>query len=1019
MKKIILSFLVVLNFFSTEAINPKLLKGTHTLVSQKYSPVMGLSFVEWGTAEQWYKFSAKIQAEQLKEALEKNSQAVSKNQYLQNLIKKLGSDKNSATENLILSMFHIAGGTFNVTNADGNPVKYLEPKHIGKLLSVLQKWSQASADPEKMTALKNEALSKKSEYDLKIKDLQKETSRLNAKILTAKKDKKDVDVASLQAELKLKNEELVQNQALLKKIELALKDFAKNSLQQELLDMCMSFEFKNEQSAQFFTEKNWNNFVSSLVGSIQESMGASQSYAENTPEGILLGYMLQKSNTRDDLQNYFRGFLGDNTFVLPINQEYDFDEISQILAAKTDASSFEQLGDLLSAYTYKELYASGLSKVVAQQPVEYKGIKFSDCMDTAIRMLANIVTYQKSEHRVGVVPEGLRLNEAVENFYESENGLCSDAAEVGNRKVHQAWTDVIENVPDCVYAKIGTGLGEVAEIKHEFQGFMPVDHSFTTTAEGKIEIDDTLYEPYHLQLGEKTYTLAQKKVGNLTYLIVPKESGLVCCEMRSNPLNLVTGLNYVFDLNLYSNFEQIFEPDFVSKNFVKICEKFDWKSTGDLSVLDRLKNSIGAITSIPIKTHAGEIFINFTYNQHATVSTKEVKKMNINLEVPETISQASVAAIIGVGLKEIEQLPQDLQEVFLYKDVPALNINQRYKITKQIINSKNILTNIEKNYVQSLIMSFSFVEDRSYLENIVQHCGSEIKKAGLGDFIIKALQLHDAEYKSNVFNRTLYYLIQYKLITEEQGFPLIEKGLSSLDASDKFNLLRIAIDTIGQLVNNNKLLITSDQASHMLPLIVKGMGHINQSILFDASNAMSRLIKKKLITISQVVSLIEKEMNDSSFDVPFRAMDAINHIINDDLITSDQVSQLLPLIEKGMNNSRPHVRSSALSAIRSLVDQKMITKSELENLKKLITSESLKQKIEELKLRAPAPHVTEKSIEDSDSDENYQDMLRQDLEQFELQQQKNDERKDEQYRLEQQRERHRASMELDDLDKKY
>jgi len=64
MKKIIVSFLVVFSFFSVEAINIKLLMGTHTILPEEFencSPVMGLSFSEWGTAEQWYKLSARIQ----------------------------------------------------------------------------------------------------------------------------------------------------------------------------------------------------------------------------------------------------------------------------------------------------------------------------------------------------------------------------------------------------------------------------------------------------------------------------------------------------------------------------------------------------------------------------------------------------------------------------------------------------------------------------------------------------------------------------------------------------------------------------------------------------------------------------------------------------------------------------------------------------------------------------------------------------------------------------------------------
>ncbi|MCX5924632.1 MAG: hypothetical protein NTZ68_04380 [Candidatus Dependentiae bacterium] len=184
MKKIIVSLVVAFSCFSVEAINIKLLKGTHTVVPADYSPVMGLSFLEWGIAEQWSKLNARSQAAQLKEVLDKNPEAVSESPELAKFANELG--KNSATENLIMSMFHIAGGTFNVTNADGNPVKYLDPKHIGKILRVLQKWSQASADRTKMAALKAEATSKKSDHQVKKSALAAEIKAFDSKIAKAK-----------------------------------------------------------------------------------------------------------------------------------------------------------------------------------------------------------------------------------------------------------------------------------------------------------------------------------------------------------------------------------------------------------------------------------------------------------------------------------------------------------------------------------------------------------------------------------------------------------------------------------------------------------------------------------------------------------------------------------------------------------------------------------------------------------------------------------------------------------------
>jgi hypothetical protein len=882
--------MAALSCFSVEAINIKLLKGTHDIVPADYSPVMGVSFLEWGTAEQWYKLSARSQAAQLKEGLEKNSKVVSDNPELAKFAQEMESVKNSATENLIMSMFHIAGGTFNVTNADGNPVKYLEPKHVGKILQVVQKWSQASADQEKLAALQQESSAKKSDYEARIKTLQKETSLLNAKILAAKKASNNTEVERLQKELKLKAEELVKNQFLSKKIDLALKDFAKNSLQQELYDLCMSFAFKNEQSQQPFTEKNWNLFINSLVGSIQESIAEPQLYAKNTPEGILLGFMLKKSDTRDDLQNYFRGFKGDDIFVLPTDQEYGFTEINQILAAKTDASNFDQLADLLCAYTYQELYTARLPKMTSYTSVNYKGIRFSDCMDTTMRMLTNIVTYRADQHKFGIVPHGLHLNPVVENFYTSENGLCADSAEVGNSKVHQAWTDVIENVPGCVYAQIGTKVQDAKHVPSGFDGFIPVAQPFTITLSGKVEIEGVQYEPYFLQIGTKTYTLAQKKnVYNsyfykIHYLLVPKSSDLFCCEMRANVLNIVIGLNHVFDLGLYSNLEQIFEPDFVSKNFGKICEKLDWKPQVNATELNNLKSM-----KILVETKSGEFFIHLDHNRHAYVSTKNPVKLDVQLEVSSLTKEATVAAIVGSGLKNIEQLLPKLQIAPLYKNVSVLEADKRFNVLGQMIIGKNSFNEVEKKYIQSLILSFYFVENSVYLENIVSFLGSKLNEAGLGDFILGALWLHDAEYKQNSTFKLLSSMMVSKIVSVEQGLSLVAKGVNDSYESVRLNAMSAINDFI------DKKLITVDQVSQLLPLLEKGV-------------------------------------NDLYVHVRINAMSAIESLINKDLITSDQVSQLLPLLEKGTRDSNYYIQDQAKSALERLVNRRVITQSESDRL---------------------------------------------------------------------------------------
>ncbi|HSW75852.1 MAG TPA: hypothetical protein VLG50_02315 [Candidatus Saccharimonadales bacterium] len=943
MKKLLLTLLTMFACFSVQAINIKLLKGTHTIVPADYSPAMGLSFLEWGVAEQWYKLSGRIQAAQLKEVLEKNSEALSQNLEIAELIANM--PKNNATENLIMSMFHIAGGTFILTNADGNPVKYLEPHHIGKILKVVQKWKAALLDSDILKTLQQDNSAKKVDYQVIIQALQKETSKLNAEILKAKKASKNEDAEALQATLKIKNAELVKTQNLLKKlVDSSSKDFVAQTLQQELYDLCMSFQLKNGSSQQLFQEKNWKDFVTSLAGSLQESVGDSRLYADNTPEGILLGFMLTKSNTRQDLQDYFKGFLDDETFTLPSDEEYTDKDIADIVASKTNASDFEQFADLLSAYTYKELYQSQLPKMTSNKTVDYKGITFADCVDTVIRMLANIVTYKESQAKVGVVPEGLKLNPVVKNFYQSENSPNSKSAEVAHSGVHQAWAQVIENVPGCIYKNIGNG--KVNNMGPEspnnisitalqgIDGVMPIDQSFTYTQSGKIEINGVEYEPYSLNLDNKTYVLAKKNVGDKTYLLVPKDSELVCCELRSNILNIVTGLNHVFDLGLYSNFEQIFEPDFASKNFKIICEKFHWDPQIDISTLDKSGDLV-----IPIKTSQGEFSINIA-KSHGFISVKETEKLPVQIEIPQTTHEPIVAAVVALGIKHIKDLPANLQKTYLYKDVAVLNLNERYSVIRKI-SSKTDLTDIEKNYLKSLMLSFIFEPDAQYLKKIIQYNTYELKKIGLLDFGIELAHMHDLTYKSTIFLEVLPELIKVKEMTLEQGLSLIEKGLNNQnEAWISERIFRVII---------KDGLIGANDVDILLPFLENLMSSSDFNVLYSAQQMMTHVLDKGLITSEQLLPFIEKNMSSSDFTEIQKGSNLMKDLINKGLITLDQI---LPFIEKNMDNSEFNVRYGIMDVLTSLTDKKMITQSEIERLKNLATDDYFKQQLEELQSRA-------------------------------------------------------------------
>lgn len=74
-------------------INVAQLNGTHDQVPPEYSPVMGLIFSDWGITQQFYELSAKVQASELKEVLDKNPHAAIENPELANYAKELIDQK--------------------------------------------------------------------------------------------------------------------------------------------------------------------------------------------------------------------------------------------------------------------------------------------------------------------------------------------------------------------------------------------------------------------------------------------------------------------------------------------------------------------------------------------------------------------------------------------------------------------------------------------------------------------------------------------------------------------------------------------------------------------------------------------------------------------------------------------------------------------------------------------------------------------------------------------------------------
>ncbi len=117
------------------SINPRFLKGTHNvLANTNYAPFWGLAIIENDLAQQWYTLSAKQQNKENMPIVQNSKKKAFINLNKEQLLSMMAERKNAPIQDLVLQMFHIAGGTLTLTRAVNNPVSQFTPKIIGQIL---------------------------------------------------------------------------------------------------------------------------------------------------------------------------------------------------------------------------------------------------------------------------------------------------------------------------------------------------------------------------------------------------------------------------------------------------------------------------------------------------------------------------------------------------------------------------------------------------------------------------------------------------------------------------------------------------------------------------------------------------------------------------------------------------------------------------------------------------------------------------------------------------------------------
>ncbi|HSW75711.1 MAG TPA: hypothetical protein VLG50_01595, partial [Candidatus Saccharimonadales bacterium] len=636
--------------------------------------------------------------------------------------------------------------------------------------------------------------------------------------------------------------------------------FVSYNLKHELMYLVEDFGFENSQK-KLFKSANWNSFINSLLDGLKlQQAGPDQVYAQNTVQEILLGYMLAKSHNRSDLENYFKAFLRDDNFVLP-EEMYTDQEIIQHLASQVNIKDFKPFADLMCAFTYQEKYASKFPKIVeGNDRVEYQGVSFADCMETAMRNLVNIVTYL--EGKLGIVPEGLTMNPQLQKFYQIP--LNSDNASVGHKDVHQNWTDVIENIEGASYDYL---VYQNQKIASDCDGFIFIDN---------FKGLDKKLPKKSVELNGKTIDLLKKKVGGRNYLLVAKNPDLFGCELMPNISNMVVVLNNLFNLHLYPSSKDIIEPDFASKYLQLVCEKLGW-------TLQDSSEFNGLNAELHITCKQGDFKMSLSNKVHGSLWVAPKDQFKINLVIPRDTEQSRLAVAISDQLvKEYEAVPAKLDNPCLIHNQDVFSYDARLDITKNMLTAWSTLSTSEKNYVQKMIISFGFHADRYYLESVIEKIPSTFEYK---DFLFNIVIMFNLKNPGNSLS-LLKQMIMKNLVGADKAhniLSLLEKTINDPDFLIRFSTITILADLI-----RNKL-ITGEQA---LPLLQKGINDSNSLVQGQFTIVFQNLAIDKLITGEQAFAVLKEGINNSNLSC-FKSLELL---VENNLIPFERA---LPFLKKG------------------------------------------------------------------------------------------------------------------------
>lgn len=695
-------------------------------------------------------------------------------------------------------------------------------------------------------------------------------------------------------------------------------------------------------------------------------------FSPHTTHMILLGFVYKAcSQNRSTLATFYKTLnqkLDNRLLNSPLDDAWNADVIKTVTqqeALATVGALLEQpLQDNFETFVYF-MFQSLFQSNSLPTPVGYaiakfvyfkgataeddKSVTFPDCMENALRNFINIMSYNRETDRFDLSYLKKRLgfdgnfNPNLEAFYQN----YFNPSEAGLLEAHNAWVELISNIPYVVYIDKTPSSG------------------YTTNF---VRVSDSAGEAVKTYCSLKEYSIIADD--NYGY------------NLRPSIKNLILVINHLLNLNLFENSEKAFIQDnFIEVYFPLLCKKLgvqtyyfsvnpqanEDSANLDITEIDGMDFSNPIYTSMVfIDSEKNKTVCKFmTKSSHGEFKVYGGKgKFKDNLDT--LLKKTTVQYQGSLNLLRTEILNRE--EIYLDHVKSQPQFMYEYLFTLQLENTNQIeaLINALKNYYGSsmpdrnvcnlLIKLAKKQPDGSYAEDLINKIYISFLAAKdakwtneAAERAFEAISLDEDDWFA--INKGLF--LMDALLKEGVGFQKAsELGREMVKSPNRERILR-AVEIADKLANYAQGYESATEI--VVEVILKTK---DPSIYNRAKKILERLLRaryepaiSKTIDFSMILAFIQKSPFDQrKASVLLKLLDEHNiqdmygvvlnkagqEIISADdtmrnlaigvfntIITfknKDLKPQILEIARKNLNSSRDYIKPAALKLITLLVN---------------------------------------------------------------------------------------------------